>query len=121
MPDADHFSAQWATILDVLNAIVALVSLKEAAFVIGVSDKALGHALAERERHYPRFDWLPAIAALAKSCGYEERLGSALLAPLGMVARFPEISGAEWRRRVEPVLRSQGEHGALTMRQAGVR
>lgn len=120
-PDPDRFSAQWEKILEILNEIVAFVSLKEAAFVIGVSDKALGHALHERERHYPRFDWLPAIAALAKACGLEERLGAVLVAPLGMVARFPEITDAEWRRRVEPVLRSQGAHGELTMKQAGVR
>jgi hypothetical protein len=120
-PDADRFCAFWAKILEVLNEIVSRVSLKEAAYVIGVSDKALGHALHERERHYPRFDWLPAIAALALKCGMAEALGNALLAPLGMEARWPDVSDAEKWRRMEPVLRAHGSIGEMFKREAGVR
>lgn len=120
-PDVDRFCAQWARILDVLREIISRVSLKEAAYTLGISDKALGHALAERERHYPRLDWLPAIAALALRCGMAEHLADALLAPLGMVGRWPEIPDAEWRRRVEAELRCRGDVGELIRKSAGVR
>lgn len=120
-PDPDRFREQWLAVLTVLDEIVARVSLKEAAFVIGVSDKALGHALAERERHYPRMDWLPALCALAKQCDLTERLGSVLLAPLGLVAKSAEITDAEWRRRVEVTLATMGEVGELALKKAGVK
>lgn len=100
-PDADRFRGQWLRVLDVLREIIAIVGVKHAAYVIGIGDKALGHAMAVRERHYPRFDWLPALAALARQCGLEEKLGAALVEPLGLAICSPGISDAEFRQRVE--------------------
>lgn len=71
----------YAAILDTISEVVARASLKEVAYRLDVPPSQLANALKERDRHYVRLDWLPAIMELAAEHDLAERLGGALVAP----------------------------------------
>lgn len=58
--------AAWQELLAVLREVVDDVSLKEASYALGVSAPLLAHALAERDRHYMRGEWIIGLVALDK-------------------------------------------------------
>ena len=75
--DRDH----WQAVLAILSEAVQRVSLKEAAYRLGVEPSALAHALRERDRHYVRAEWLAPLLELAASVGLGQELACALVKP----------------------------------------
>lgn len=118
-PDRDR--ANYAAVLDIIREITAALSLKEVAYRLGVAPPALAHALAERDRHYVRLDWLPAIMELADQCDLAERLHCAIGAPARLVSVEAQPLTPEQRlARLETAIANMGDVGALVMKKAGL-
>ena len=111
--------AAYARVLAAVVDIVARVGLKEAAHALDAQPSVLSHALAGRDRHTVRAEWLPyflahdtdgaLIRALA-DCGDWE------------VSRRVELTPAQRLERIERALASLPESvQAALYRDAGVR
>lgn len=112
----------WLRILEVIRELVARASLKEVAFRLGVAPPALAHALAERDRHYPRMDWLPVLCDLAAELNMGERLANTIVAPIGFAAGPLQPMTPEQRLvLIEKALDRLGPAlGALVRKEAGL-
>lgn len=112
----------WLRILEVVRELVARASLKEVAFRLGVAPPALAHALAERDRHYPRMDWLPVLCDLAAELNMGERLANTIVAPIGFAAGPLQPMTPEQRLvLIEKALDRLGPAlGALVRKEAGL-
>lgn len=112
----------WLRILGVIRELVARASLKEVAFRLGVAPPALAHALAERDRHYPRMDWLPVLCDLAAELNMGERLTNTIVAPIGFAAGPLQPMTPEQRLAlIEKALDRLGPAlGALVRKEAGL-
>lgn len=109
----DRDKAVWVELLSILQEVVARASLKEVAYRLGTSDKALAHALAERDRHYVRAEWLPGLVELAAEHGLAEKLCTALVAPAKLlVVRSIPLTLEQRCARLEKIVDSLGDYGA---------
>lgn len=59
--------AIWRRFLATLNETVAIVGVKRAAADLDTSPSQLKHALAERDRHYVKAEWIPYLVRQAPS------------------------------------------------------
>lgn len=110
--------ASWGGILDEINRIVGIVGLKQAAYDLDAQPSQLAHALAERDRHYIRAEWLPYFLAKAPDAA----LAEALAACSGLdVAPRRELTPAEKLDRVVRVLEQSGPAGAAVLAEAGIK
>ena len=72
---------EWARVMTEAKRVVDDIGLKQAAFDLDIQPSLLSHAVAERERHYLRAEWLiylvrkdesgKLLAALADVGGWE--------------------------------------------------
>lgn len=93
----------WASVIEEMRRVVQLIGLKEAAFVIDVKPTNLAHALAERDRHYVRAEWILPLLMRAPDMG----LARSLVGPAGLdVEEKPELSAEEKLERLELALAS---------------
>lgn len=115
--DGYRFDEVWAELLDELRVIVATIGLKQVAYDLDVQPSALSHALAERDRHYVRADWLPYLVAKAPGDHVVE-----LLASLRGLEVQPvrELTPAEKLERIEKVLDANPDMGAVVRMKAGL-
>lgn len=89
---------QWGRVLDAFAGVVREVGLKTAAYELDVQPSVLAHAIAERERHYVRAEWLVWAVAKART----PDLAEALVAPGGLTVKPKhKLSDAEYRQRLE--------------------
>lgn len=110
-------SEAWAGILTEIVRIVGIVGLKQAAFDLDAQPSQLAHALAERDRHYLRAEWLPYFLGKAPDAA----LARALAACSGLeVAPRRELTPAEKLDRIVRVLEQSGPAGAAILEEAGV-
>lgn len=94
---------RWQELLAELRRTVAMVGLKEAAFACNAKPDRLSHALAERDRHYLRAEWVQPILMLSPDLG----LAKTLVRPAGLdVEHKEELSAEEKLERLEFVLES---------------
>lgn len=116
--DRDH----WQAILAVLSETVQRVSLKEAAYRLGVEPSALAHALRERDRHYVRAEWIAPLLELAASVDLGEKLAAVLVAParLSVVASQP-LTPEQELQRIHGALLALGDVGQLVLKKAGLK
>lgn len=64
----------WQRLLGEIRTAVAVIGLKQAAYDLDTQPSVLAHALAERERHYVRAEWLPYLVAHAPTDEIVRRL-----------------------------------------------
>ncbi len=93
----------WALVLIELNRIVDEMGLKEAAFAIDVQPSHLAHALAERNRHHVRAEWVLPLLLRSRDMG----LAKAIMEPAGLAVREREQLTAE--EKLERLERTLGE------------
>lgn len=88
-----------------MSRVIAHVGLQEAAHDLDVKPSMLAHAMAERERKYPRADWV--VYCLIKDPG--KGLAQALMDAPGLdVADRIELTPAQKVARLEQAVRSLG-------------
>jgi hypothetical protein len=107
----------WDELLDAVREVVRDVGLKQAAYDLDVQPSALAHALAERDRHYLRLEWLPYLA------GNDNRLKiiRCIAAWAGLeVKPRQQLTAEEWQTRVERALDAVPELAEIVRRKAGV-
>lgn len=71
-----YYEAVWQRLLSLLNDVVTVVGVKVAAADLDTSPSVLKHALAARDRHYIKAEWLPYLIAKAPSDEIVELLAS---------------------------------------------
>jgi hypothetical protein len=109
---------QWAALLDVARAVVGDLGLKQVAFDLDVAASSISNALAQRDRHAFRGEWLVyltikdphrrIIHKLAEIGGGEFRVR-------------PELTPAEKLERLDIALAQLGpEISSLVRRKAGL-
>ena len=62
-----YYSAVWDRLRGLLADVVAVVGVKQAAGDLDTSPSQLKHALAARDRHHMRMEWLPYLIDKAPS------------------------------------------------------
>lgn len=118
-PDRDR--ANYAATLDIVKEVVARTSLKEVAFRLGVAAPALAHALAERDRHYMRLDWLPAIMEMADDCDLAGQLHCTIGAPARLMSVEAKPLTPEQRlAKLEAALSAMPEINDAVLKRAGL-
>jgi hypothetical protein len=77
LDQAPPVSTLWRDeILPEIQRIVSFIGLKQAAFDLDAKPSALSHALAERERHYVRAEWIPYFLAKAPDDALADKLAA---------------------------------------------
>ncbi len=100
-----------------VSAIVSEIGLKTVAFDLDLQPSLLAHALAGRERHFMRLDWLPYFVSKAKT----PRLVAVLANLCGLELKpRTELTPTEKLTRVEQVLADCGPIGAELRRKMGI-
>lgn len=108
----------WNNFLELIQASVSHIGLKQAAFDLDVQPSILAHALAERERHYLHLEWLHYFITTDTDDSIIEHI--AAWRGLDVLPR-QEITAEEWRTRVETALASMPpELAAVIKKKAGV-
>jgi hypothetical protein len=107
----------WEGLLERVRSVVRHIGLKQVAYDLDVQPSVLAHALAERERHYLRMEWLPYF--VTNDPGIE--LVEHIAAWRGLyVEPKHEITDEEWRARVEGALSTMPEFADVIRKKAGV-
>jgi hypothetical protein len=116
--DRFEHAEQWAELLDAVGEVVRAVGLKQVAYDLDQQPSVLAHALAERERHYVRAEWLPYLVAHAPS----DRI-VALVASWRHLEVKPrhELTPAEELRAYKSALDLMPDVHELVRRKAGLR
>jgi hypothetical protein len=110
----------WVRILDVIRELTHVASLKEVAYRLGVAPAALAHALAERDRHYPRMDWLPVLLEMAAEFCMADKLARAIVGPaqLDVVAKQP-LTPEQKLAKLTKLVASLGPLGSKMLDEVG--
>jgi hypothetical protein len=107
----------WEELLDELRAIVAAVGLKQVAYDLDQPPSVLAHALAERDRHYLRAEWLPYLVMQSPGT----RVVELIARWRGLEVKAPAVMTPEEKlRRIEAALDALPELGELVRRKAKV-
>jgi len=116
--DARYQSRElWDVLLSELRTIVDALGLKQVAYDLDVQPSVLAHALAERDRHYVRADWLPYLLEHAPS----DRVVSLIAGWRGLEVKPRLVLTPEEKlRRIESALEAMPELGDLVRRKAGL-
>jgi hypothetical protein len=103
---------------DEIESVVAETGLKTVAYDLDLQPSLLAHALAGRERHFMRLDWLPYFLSRASN----DRMVELLAAVRGLAVRpYVALSAAERLARLEQELDRLGDVGELVRRKAGLK
>lgn len=104
---------QWLVVRDAFAGIVDDVGLKTAAYELDVQPSALANAIAERDRHYIRGEWLVWAVARART----PELAKALVAPgrLDVQPRH-DLTDAEKLERYESLVSELGPTVAAALK-----
>lgn len=112
--DSYRHEQQGDALLELVREVVAALGLKQVAFDLDVQPSVLAHALAERDRHYPRLRWLPYLVAHAPNDRVVELIAS--WRNLECKAKV-ELTPAEKLERIERALETTcGEKMAAFIR-----
>ena len=110
-------SEHWHELLDELRAIVSAVGLKQVAYDLDRPPSELAHALAERDRHYLRAEWLPYLVTHAPS----DRVVALIASWRGLeVQPRKTLTPEERLRRLEGALETMPELAEVVKRKAGL-
>lgn len=108
----------WQALLAEINTIVATIGLKQVAYDLDEQPSVICKALAERERHAVKAEWLPYLIEHSHSSHVIELLAG--LRDLDVKPRV-ELSPAERLSRLDRALDEAGDIGNLIRRKAGLK
>lgn len=112
-------SEAWALVLIEAQRVLGDVGLKQAAYDLDVPPSMLAHAIAERDRHYLRGEWLLYFVAKDAEDG---RLADAIAKAGGRETKpIGVLTDDVFRARVEALMTTDPAIGALLRMKAGLR